>query len=211
MKRIGIIGGGASGMFAAIQAAKEGADVTILESGERLGKKILSTGNGKCNLTNLFMDESCYYSENKPFVADALKRFTLEDTLQAFRSFGLMLRDRNGYVYPLCEQATVVSDILRLMLKEYGVKVITGFKASGVEKKGGLFRVVKFYLSHRNYYIGGWKNEDGQMQFDASMVHMNIEEAIQSALCNGQRAIFNLYTGQEIMASAYSSYVSIAA
>ena len=141
MKRIGIIGGGASGMFAAIQAAKEGADVTILESGERLGKKILSTGNGKCNLTNLFMDESCYYSENKPFVADALKRFTLEDTLQAFRSFGLMLRDRNGYVYPLCEQATVVSDILRLMLKEYGVKVITGFKASGVEKKGGLFRV----------------------------------------------------------------------
>ena len=133
MKRIGIIGGGASGMFAAIQAAKEGADVTILESGERLGKKILSTGNGKCNLTNLFMDESCYYSENKPFVADALKRFTLEDTLQAFRSFGLMLRDRNGYVYPLCEQATVVSDILRLMLKEYGVKVITGFKASGVD------------------------------------------------------------------------------
>ena len=128
-------------MFAAIQAAKEGADVTILESGERLGKKILSTGNGKCNLTNLFMDESCYYSENKPFVADALKRFTLEDTLEAFRSFGLMLRDRNGYVYPLCEQATVVSDILRLMLKEYGVKVITGFKASGVEKKGGLFRV----------------------------------------------------------------------
>ena len=58
MKRIGIIGGGASGMFAAIQAAKEGADVTILESGERLGKKILSTGNGKCNLTNLCMDES---------------------------------------------------------------------------------------------------------------------------------------------------------
>ena len=87
MKRIGIIGGGASGMIAAIQAAKEGADVTILESGERLGKKILSTGNGKCNLTNLFMDESCYYSENMPFVAEALKRFTLEDTLQAFRSF----------------------------------------------------------------------------------------------------------------------------
>ena len=49
------------------------------------------------------------------------------------------------------------------------------------------------------------------MLFDASMVYMNIEEAIQSALCNGQRAIFNLYTGQEIMASDYSSYVSIAA
>ena len=92
--------------------------------------------------------------------------------------------------------------------------ILTGAWSSmtqGCIGKGGLFRVVKFYLSHRNYYIGGWKNEDGQMQFDASMVHMNIEEAIQSALCNGQRAIFNLYTGQEIMASAYSSYVSIAA
>ena len=77
--------------------------------------------------------------------------------------------------------------------------------------KSGLFRVVKFYLCHRNYCIGGWRNEDGQMQFDASMVYLNIEEAIQSALCNGQRAIFNLYTGQKIMASDYSSYVSVAA
>lgn len=141
MRRIGIVGGGASGMFAAIQAAKEGAEVTILEAGERLGKKILSTGNGKCNLTNLFLNESCYYSDNPSFVAKALETFTLEDTLQAFRSFGLMLRDKNGYVYPLSEQAAVVSDILRLMVKEYDVKVITGYKVSTVEKKGKGFRV----------------------------------------------------------------------
>ena len=93
-----------------------------------------------------------------------------------------------------------------------GGYVVATSMTQGCIGKGGLFRVVKFYLSHRNYYIGGWKNEDGQMQFDASMVYINIEEAIQSALCNGQRAIFNLYTtGQEIMASDYSSYVSIAA
>ena len=62
-----IIGGGASGLAAAILAARKGAKVTILEHMDRVGKKILSTGNGRCNLTNLKMDASCYRSENPTF------------------------------------------------------------------------------------------------------------------------------------------------
>lgn len=73
--------------------------------------------------------------------------------------------------------------------------------------KTGLFKVVKYYLSHRDYCIGGWKNEDGTMQFDASMVFDNIDEAIHNAIDNQQRAIFNLYTGKEIMADEYHSYI----
>ena len=72
-KKIGIIGGGAAGMAAAITAARKGASVTIFEAGERLGKKLLSTGNGKCNLGNRVLDENCYYGTRK-FVRDCLER-----------------------------------------------------------------------------------------------------------------------------------------
>lgn len=74
--------------------------------------------------------------------------------------------------------------------------------------KSGLFRVIKFCLAHRNYCVGGWKNEDGSMQYDASLVYTDIQDAIHAAILNGQRAIFNLYTGQEIMACDYDKYAS---
>ena len=63
MKKIAVIGGGASGLMAAITAAKNGADVTVFEKNDRIGKKILQTGNGKCNYTNLDMDDSYFYSQ----------------------------------------------------------------------------------------------------------------------------------------------------
>lgn len=70
--------------------------------------------------------------------------------------------------------------------------------------KSGLFRVIKFCLRHPDYCIGGWRNEDGIMQYDASRVFLNMEEAVRSAIDNEQRAIFNLYTGKVIMACDYS-------
>lgn len=73
--------------------------------------------------------------------------------------------------------------------------------------KAGLFRVIKFYVRHLDYCIGGWRNEDGTMQFDASKVYMNIEEAIMAAIRNEQRAIFNLNTGKVIMAADYNYYL----
>ena len=76
--------------------------------------------------------------------------------------------------------------------------------------KTGLFKVVKYYLSHPDYCIGGWMNEDGTMQFDASRVFFDIEEAIMNAIENEQRAIFNLYTGKVIMASEYYEYLRLA-
>lgn len=74
--------------------------------------------------------------------------------------------------------------------------------------EAGLYKVVKYCLSHRDYCIGDWKNEDGTMQFDASKVFDDIEEAIMNAIENEQRAIFNLYTKQVIMASEYNNYLS---
>lgn len=71
----------------------------------------------------------------------------------------------------------------------------------------GLFHVIKYYIRNQDYYIGGWRNEDGIMQFDASMVYYNIEEAVLAAIANKQRAIFSLSTGKEIMACDFGNYI----
>ena len=110
---IGIVGGGAAGMAAALFAARKGANVTIFEGNDRLGKKILSTGNGKCNLGNLNVDESRYYSSSPDKLKYYLNCFQPEDTLQFFRELGLFIISKNGYLYPKSEQAASVLDVLR--------------------------------------------------------------------------------------------------
>ena len=81
MNTIAIIGGGASGMMAAIFAARKGAKVLLLEQNDRLGKKILVTGNGRCNYTNTYQDASCYRSEQPDFITRVLDQFPAEKSL----------------------------------------------------------------------------------------------------------------------------------
>jgi len=133
--KVGVIGGGAAGMMAAITAASQGAEVTILEQGERLGKKILMTGNGKCNLGNLYLNEEMYYGGSPEFIAKSLNKFTTEDTICFFHGLGLMLKNKNGYLYPASEQAAVVLDVLRNELRVLGVTIITECKVNKIEKR----------------------------------------------------------------------------
>ena len=135
-RKVGIIGGGAAGMFAAITAAGQGAEVTILEGGERVGKKILSTGNGKCNLGNLYLNKECYYSNDLSFVERVFKHFDTMDTIRFFKGIGLLLKDKNGYLYPACEQAAVVLDVLRIELKALNIKLLESRKVNAVHKCG---------------------------------------------------------------------------
>lgn len=132
--RVGIVGGGAAGMMAAITAARNGERVTLLEGNDRLGKKILSTGNGKCNLGNEKLGVDSYNTGRPDMLADFLGRFGTEDTLSFFRGIGLMIKSRNGYLYPACEQAAAVLDVLRYEVKAVGVEVVTDFKAESVER-----------------------------------------------------------------------------
>lgn len=132
--KVGVVGGGAAGMMAAITAAGQGADVTLLERGERVGKKILMTGNGKCNLGNLNLDIENYYGGDKEWIAGSLRRFGTEGTIQFFRGLGLLLKNKNGYLYPASEQASVVLDVLRNELKTLGVKLVTECKINKIEK-----------------------------------------------------------------------------
>ena len=118
-----VIGGGASGMTAAIAAARAGAFVTILEHGVRVGKKLLSTGNGRCNLTNL--DQNCknYRGSRPDFALEVLQQFSVADTLKFFEELGIYTKNRNGYLYPKSDQASAVLDVLRMELSRLGVAV----------------------------------------------------------------------------------------
>ena len=136
-----IIGGGAAGLMAAITAAENGAGVTILEHMPRVGKKILSTGNGKCNLTNLDMRPDCYRCGTADFPMTAIGRFSVADTVPFFRRLGVVVTDRNGYVYPASGQAQTVLDALREKAESLGIRIVTECRPETVERDGTGFCV----------------------------------------------------------------------
>lgn len=124
--KIAIIGGGASGIMAANIAASAGGKVTIFEHKDRIGKKILATGNGKCNLSNLSFSCDYYYSEEeegKIIAKKVFEQFPVSKTLEYFHDIGLITKEKSGYVYPYSEQATTVLDLLRNELANNGVEI----------------------------------------------------------------------------------------
>lgn len=140
--KVGVVGGGAAGMMAAITAARSGAKVTILEGGERLGQKILSTGNGKCNLGNQDLDLSNYHG-SCTFLGECFQQFGTEDTVRFFEEIGLYVKEKNGLLYPLCEQASAVLDVLRYEVASLGIRVLMGFRVRDAQKlEDGRFLVV---------------------------------------------------------------------
>ncbi|MDY5987562.1 NAD(P)/FAD-dependent oxidoreductase [Sporofaciens sp. SGI.106] len=141
MKRICIIGGGASGMAAAIAAARKGAKVTVLEHKDRLGKKILSTGNGRCNLTNEFLPEGCYRGEDETFASEVLKLFTPADAISFFESIGILTKSRDGYIYPRNGQAACVRDSLEKEMERCGVKWYVNTEVESIHPDKGGFRI----------------------------------------------------------------------
>ena len=98
-----VIGGGASGMMAAISAASMGANVTIYEHNDVLGKKLSRTGNGRCNLGNTYLGLDCYHSVDADLLNEYFTQFDESDTIRTFKSLGLIIKDENGY--PLYELA----------------------------------------------------------------------------------------------------------
>ena len=132
-----ILGGGASGLMAALSAARDARNtVTILERQSRVGRKLLATGNGRCNLTNLQLSPARYHGQDPAFAQAALTRFGVQDTLEFFRGLGLLtVAEDSGRVYPLSDQANSVLDVLRFAAEQAGVQTVCGFDAQSVRKK----------------------------------------------------------------------------
>lgn len=129
-----IVGGGASGMMAAISAARQGSKVTVLEQKESLGKKILVTGNGRCNFTNRVQEplEAYYRTEQIGFLKAVLEQFSLEDTLAFFSELGMQIKEKNGYFYPFSGQAFTVLLLLRKEMERLRVVVETQAKVKRI-------------------------------------------------------------------------------
>ncbi|MBQ3211720.1 MAG: NAD(P)/FAD-dependent oxidoreductase [Oscillospiraceae bacterium] len=143
MKTAVIIGGGASGMMAALTAAeKENIRVILIERQQRVGRKLLATGNGRCNLTNIYAGPANYHGEQPGFADFALEKFTPQNTLDFFAALGLVtVTEDSGRVYPLSDSANSVVDVLRFALDERGVEVRCGVSVRALFKKDGGYTV----------------------------------------------------------------------
>lgn len=133
-KEILIVGGGAAGLMAAVCAKEENpkAAVTIVEANDRVGKKILTTGNGRCNLTNVFATAQDYAPAR---VAGVFDQLTPDKVMEKFSSMGLVCRQEGeGRVYPASDAASSVLDALRLTAAHLGVKEVTGFCVKDVQR-----------------------------------------------------------------------------
>ena len=138
---IAIIGGGASGLAAAL-AARESLEnrVTVFERQNRVGRKLLATGNGRCNLTNRNVSPESYHGQDPAFAGPALFRFGPEDTLRWFSALGLVTHtEPSGRVYPLSDTAGSVVDVLRLALEARGGETVCALPVARAEKRGGKF------------------------------------------------------------------------
>ena len=140
MSKIGIIGGGYSGVISAIYASKNN-EVTILERNSDLLKKLLLTGNGRCNYFNSVMSLDKFHSYNNELIEDIITMDNIEELDNFFINLGLFPKVKNGYYYPYSNQATSVKDLLVSKLNELKVNIKTDYLVKTVEKKNNKFIV----------------------------------------------------------------------
>ena len=141
--KIGIIGGGASGMAAALAAAENpAAEILLFERQARVGRKLQATGNGRCNLTNLHAGTMGYHGEDEDFAKYALSIFDPEQTIAWFGKLGLLtVAEDSGRVYPYSDQANSVVDILRFSLERDNIQVLSSCEVTKVKKTGEGFLI----------------------------------------------------------------------
>ena len=143
MIEVVIIGAGASGMMAAISAAANNKNlkITILEHGMKPGRKILATGNGRCNLTNKKLNSDCFRSHNGERIDMWLKECNTDNIIDFFAELGMLCTDKNGYVYPYSCQAATVNDILVQACTYYGINIVTDAHVIDVTKDNNGFTI----------------------------------------------------------------------
>jgi len=138
--RVAVVGGGASGMMAAIWAKRMGAEVKILERNPRVGKKILATGNGRCNISNIYCSREHYHGEAPNFVVPALSAFDVKRTLAFFEKLGITPKvEESGKVFPMSDQASSVLDVLLYELQELNIDIQCNAFVKDIKRRKGGF------------------------------------------------------------------------
>ncbi|MDO5690054.1 MAG: NAD(P)/FAD-dependent oxidoreductase [Tissierellia bacterium] len=130
-----VIGGGSSGLFAAILLARQGHNVQILERNDRPGRKLLATGNGRCNFSNRNIEINRFHSENPKFPLSAIHRFNVDDAVCFFEELGIeVLEQSQGRLYPRSLQSKAVLDAMLLELRHLQVDLILNTKVTKISK-----------------------------------------------------------------------------
>ncbi|MGB8453753.1 MAG: NAD(P)/FAD-dependent oxidoreductase [Anaerocolumna sp.] len=142
MSNIIIVGGGASGLMAAVFAARQKNKVTVLEHKDKIGKKILATGNGKCNYTNLDQKPEYYRGNDSSFAMKVLSAYNVDQTIGFFKELGIYPKEKSGYVYPNSEQASSIVEVLRLELEQLKVNICCEVQVEEIDKLKDRYRVL---------------------------------------------------------------------
>ena len=144
--KVAVIGGGASGLLTLLELlsgkdAISPSDVVLLERNDRVGKKILATGNGQCNLSNVNVSESNYHGDGE-LIKGFFKNFNQINLIEYLKNFGIYtVSDETGRIYPVSRQASAVSDQLRSLISTLNPEIITNFRVDGISYNGGIFSV----------------------------------------------------------------------
>lgn len=155
-----VIGAGPAGMTASIYAARNKASVCLLEHNDRTGRKILSTGNGKCNITNINMSADYYNTSSRSALDTVINSRTSMEVIDLCNYLGIFTRVKNGYVYPYSEQASAVLDGFNTELARLGVHTFTSVHIDKINHDGGIFSVISDtgrYDGRRLIIAGGSK------------------------------------------------------
>lgn len=167
-KNIAIVGGGAAGLIAAITAAKAGHNLTVFEKSDRVGKKILASGNGRCNISNTSLHVNNYFSQNPNFVAEVLKQFHFEHFKKFCASMGLFLDIKeDGRVYPLSNEAKSVQILLHEQALSLHVRILYQQHIHKIHKQNSTFTLTCK------------ENSTSYKGFDALIIATGSEAALQ--------------------------------
>lgn len=140
--KVGIIGGGASGMMSAILLNREGFDVTILEKNSTLGKKILMTGNGRCNYFNQDIGVDKYYTSDYEFLKTIVNEENILKVKEFLNSLGLVPRIKNGYYYPMSNTATSVLNAFLTEIERLKIKTILDIEINNIKRKENKYQIM---------------------------------------------------------------------
>lgn len=156
--KIAVIGGGASGIAAAIYAKRENErnSVTVFERSDRILKKLLATGNGRCNLSNASISEDNYFSHSPHLINKILSAFTPEEERQFFESIGILFCEENGRIYPYSRRANSVADALRFECEHLGIKIRTSSFIEKITKKNDGFIILDEFFDKVIIASGGF-------------------------------------------------------
>lgn len=140
---VAVIGGGASGMAATIAALQSGKSVMLFEGNEKIGKKLLATGNGKCNFTHKNISSEYYHCNDKKVLDEIFSEFTTRNIVDWFQKLGMESKEKNGYYYPLSEQASTVLDVMQITIEEKKGVIVTQNPINELRIQNGLFILYK--------------------------------------------------------------------